>query len=69
MLRLPQLGVQMPRTVDEAVSMLSSSGARLVAGGTDILPNLKHHLDAPPTLVSLAKVDGFGGFESKRMRW
>ena len=48
MLRLPQLGVETPRTVEEAVGLLTEPGARLVAGGTDILPNLKHHLDAPP---------------------
>ena len=57
MLRLPQLGVETPRTVEEAVGLLAEPGARLVAGGTDILPNLKHHLDAPPILVSLAAVE------------
>ena len=36
-------------------------GARVVAGGTDILPNLKHRLDTPPVLVSLARVDGLRG--------
>ena len=57
MLRLPRFGVESPRTVDEAVALLQRPGARLVAGGTDILPNLKHRLDEPPILVSLAGVE------------
>ena len=57
MLRLPQFQIETPRTLDEALAALAFPGARLVAGGTDILPNLKHRLDAPPRLVSLAAVD------------
>jgi 4-hydroxybenzoyl-CoA reductase beta subunit len=56
MLRLPRFGVEAPRTVDEVVAALQRPGARLVAGGTDILPNLKHRLHDPPLLVSLAAV-------------
>ena len=56
MLRLPRFGVEAPRTIDEVVAALQRPGARLVAGGTDILPNLKHRLDDPPLLVSLAGV-------------
>lgn len=56
MLRLPRFGVQSPQTIEEAVAALAQPGARLVAGGTDILPNLKHRLDTPPTLVSLQRV-------------
>lgn len=57
MLRLPRFGVVAPRTVDEAVSLLQRPGARIVAGGTDLLPNLKHRLDRPELLVSLSQVD------------
>lgn len=56
MLRLPRFDMQMPQTVDEAVAALATPGARLVAGGTDILPNLKHRLEDPPVLVSLTRV-------------
>ncbi len=56
MLRLPRFGVQTPETLEDAVAALAQPGARLVAGGTDILPNLKHRLDDPPTLVSLTRV-------------
>ncbi len=58
MLRLPQFGVASPTTIEEAVAALAEPGARLVAGGTDILPNLKHRLDRPPRLVSLSRVAG-----------
>jgi 4-hydroxybenzoyl-CoA reductase beta subunit len=57
MLRLPQFGVVMPEDVAGVVEALRTNpGARIVAGGTDILPNLKHWLDQPPLLVSLARV-------------
>lgn len=57
MLRLPQFGVVMPEDVAGVVEALKANpGARILAGGTDILPNLKHWLDEPPLLVSLAQV-------------
>lgn len=57
MLRLPQFGVTMPDSVAGVIEALQANpGARIVAGGTDILPNLKHWLDEPPLLVSLANV-------------
>ncbi len=56
MLRLPRLDVLTPATLDEAVSALQAPGARLVAGGTDLLPNLKHRLESPSVLVSLSRV-------------
>jgi len=57
-LRLPQLDVVAPETIEGVVTALGRPGARLVAGGTDILPNLKHRLDRPPVLVSLSRVRG-----------
>lgn len=57
MLRLPQFGVELPTDVAGVVALLREHpGARVVAGGTDILPNLKHRLDDPPKLISLAQV-------------
>src|SRR5687768_1333166 len=58
MLRLPQFDVVSPETVEGVVMALARPGARLIAGGTDILPNLKHRLDRPPVLVSLTRVRG-----------
>ncbi len=56
MLRLPRFGIVTPTRVEDAVAALATPGARVVAGGTDLLPNLKHRLDAPPVLVSLARL-------------
>ena len=62
MLRLPQFEVESPDTVEGVVEALQRrAGARLIAGGTDILPNLKHFLDTPPALISLARVTALRG--------
>lgn len=61
MLRLPQFEVVAPETVEGVVSALQRPGARIVAGGTDILPNLKHYLDTPPVLISLSRVTALRG--------
>lgn len=56
MLRLPLLDVLAPATLDEALEHLRDPDARIVAGGTDLLPNLKHRLERPARLVSLHAV-------------
>lgn len=62
MLRLPQFEVESPETVEGVVAALqANAGARVIAGGTDILPNLKHFLDTPPMLISLARVTALRG--------
>ncbi|MCA9638673.1 MAG: FAD binding domain-containing protein, partial [Myxococcales bacterium] len=61
MLRLPHFEVTAPASVDEVVAALAAPGARLIAGGTDILPNLKHRLDTPARLVSLGQVKALRG--------
>lgn len=55
MLRLPWFDYRAPRTVAEAAKILAGEGptAMLVAGGTDLLPNMKRRHQTPKTLVSL----------------
>src|SRR5687767_12723855 len=60
MLRMPRFSVETPSSIDEVVAALATPGARVVAGGTDLLPNLKHRLEQPPVLVSLSRVQGLG---------
>lgn len=62
MLRLPPLSFRQPRTLDEALAILAGEGpaARLVAGGTDLLPNMKRRHQQATTLVSLMRVPGLG---------
>ena len=62
MLRLPKFDYESPDTVAEVVRLLSASDdAMLIAGGTDLLPNMKHELFTPKTLVSLQNVSEMTG--------
>jgi 4-hydroxybenzoyl-CoA reductase subunit beta len=58
MLRLPWFEHRAPRSVAEAAKILADEGPRamLIAGGTDLLPNMKRRHQAPQVLVSLAQV-------------
>jgi 4-hydroxybenzoyl-CoA reductase subunit beta len=47
-----------PSSIPEAAALLADSGARILAGGTDLLANLRHGLDRPQTLVDLSGVSG-----------
>src|SRR3954469_638475 len=58
MMRLPHFAYRSPRTVREAAELLASSpDAMLVAGGTDLLPNMKRRQQTPRTLVGLRRID------------
>ncbi len=63
MLRLPPLQLLQPTSLDEALGLLAQHGAsaRLIAGGTDLLPNLKLGPARPDWLISLQRVAGFDG--------
>lgn len=58
MLRLPWFEFRAPRTVAEAAKILAGEGpqAMLIAGGTDLIPNMKRRHQSPKTLVSLRGV-------------
>jgi 4-hydroxybenzoyl-CoA reductase subunit beta len=59
MMRLPHFAFRSPRTVREAAELLASAPpgeAMIVAGGTDVLPNMKRRQQVPRTLVSLSRV-------------
>ncbi len=55
MMRLPLFEFRAPRTVPEAVRVLDGEGpnAMPLAGGTDLLPNMKRRQQVPKTLISL----------------
>lgn len=55
MLRLPPFRYLAPRSLDEATHMLTQEGtdAMLVAGGTDLYPNMKRRQFSPPALIGL----------------
>ena len=68
MLGLPTMELIRPRTLDEALAALAEDGAMLIAGGTDLLPNLKHGLHAPRRLVSLRRVEELRGIRPTKDR-
>jgi 4-hydroxybenzoyl-CoA reductase subunit beta len=61
---LPEFTLRRPATLAEAAALLASEPqARLVAGGTDLLPNLRRGLEQPATLIDLSGLAGFAKVE------
>ena len=60
---LPSLRVVRPNSLGEAVRVLAQHGpeAMILAGGTDILPNLQMRLYSPQVLVALKEIPGLRG--------
>jgi 4-hydroxybenzoyl-CoA reductase subunit beta len=58
MLRLPQFQYLAPRSLDEATSLLAEHGSRaaVVAGGTDLFPNMKRRQQEPSIVIGLRAV-------------
>lgn len=63
MMRLPPFQYLAPRTVEEAVEMVSRRGpeAMVVAGGTDLYPNMKRRQFEPRYLVGLRGIGDLRG--------
>jgi len=63
MLPLPRIALHVPRSLDDALDVLAARGraARLLAGGTDLVPNLKHGLFDAEVLIALKRVPGLRG--------
>jgi len=60
MLPLPAFHLHQPATLEAATRLLADTqGARLVSGGTDLLPSMKGGLFSPPHLVSTRRIEGF----------
>ncbi|MXX36442.1 MAG: hypothetical protein F4Z50_17065, partial [Gemmatimonadetes bacterium] len=61
----PPFQYHRPRTVEEAVSLLHGHGpdAMPIAGGTDLMPNMKHRLFTPTHIVSLNGIASMRGIE------
>jgi 4-hydroxybenzoyl-CoA reductase subunit beta len=59
MMRLPHFEFRAPRTVEEAAYILAGEGtdAMPLAGGTDLLPNMKRRQQVPRTLMSLRHIE------------
>ncbi|MGH9741775.1 MAG: FAD binding domain-containing protein [Candidatus Acidiferrum sp.] len=59
MMRLPLFEFRSPRTIEEAARILDGegSGAMPLAGGTDLLPNMKRRQQVPRVLMSLRCIE------------
>lgn len=63
MLRIPALEIEKPSSLAAACARLHELGdeGMAIAGGTDLVPNLKHELFTPKVLVSLADIPELHG--------
>ncbi len=67
---LPDFELSHPATCGEAAALLAAEpGARLLAGGTDLVPNLRRGVGRPTRLVNLAAVPGQAGIETGAAQW
>ena len=67
---LPEFTLLQPQTVEEAIAMHAAhaggeTGARFVAGGTDLLVNMRRGLGVPETLISLSRVEDFSNIAAQ----
>ena len=63
---LPEFELRRPASLAEAAALLGGEpAARLVAGGTDLLPNLRRGLERPRVLVDLSGLPGFDAVDDE----
>lgn len=67
MMRLPSFRYYAPASASEAVRILACEGprAQIVAGGTDLFPNMKRRHQLPTSLVSLRAVPALAGISGE----
>ncbi len=58
MLKLPSFQLHFPESLPEAIEMVARYGAdaKIIAGGTDLLPSMKQELFTPKHLISLRRI-------------
>jgi carbon-monoxide dehydrogenase medium subunit len=64
---LPKFDFHEPGSIDEACEIMATYGAKakLLAGGTDLMVNMKKKILAPEHLVCLSRISSMGGIEEK----
>jgi 4-hydroxybenzoyl-CoA reductase subunit beta len=65
-LRLPPIKFETPETVQEAAKAIADGNTRLVAGGTDLWPNMKRRHQSAETVVSLMSIPGLDTIDAGR---
>jgi len=68
---LPKFDFHEPASVAEACQMMGEFGAnaRLIAGGTDLMVNMKHGVMSPKHVVSLSRVDELKDISLSGNQW
>ena len=64
MLRLPPIRLESPTTIEDAARLVADGQTRLVAGGTDLWPNMKRRHQKAETVVSLMSIPGIDAIEA-----
>jgi len=65
--RLPKFEYFEARDLKEAVSILQNEpSAKILAGGTDLLINMKHRVEAPPAIVNIKRINGLDAIRQDR---
>ncbi|MCX7891966.1 MAG: 4-hydroxybenzoyl-CoA reductase subunit beta [Burkholderiales bacterium] len=62
---LPEFAFARPATLAEACALLAVEGARAVAGGTDLVPNLRRGIERPAQLVDLGGIAALDRIEER----
>jgi 4-hydroxybenzoyl-CoA reductase subunit beta len=67
MLRLHEYAYHRPATVAEAAALLAGNPGRamLIAGGTDLMPNMKHGLFTPAHVIALKQIEELHGIAER----
>jgi len=63
-LRLPPIRLESPTTIQAAAKVIAGGNTRLVAGGTDLWPNMKRRHQKAETVVSLMSIPGLDSIDS-----
>ena len=62
---MPQFHIARPPNVEAAVATRRDHpDSRFLAGGTDLLVNMRHGISSPALLIDLAEIDELGGIEA-----
>ena len=65
-MRLPKFEYFEPKDLKEAVSILKAeSNARILAGGTDLLVNMKHRVECPSAVVNIKRIPGLNDIKDQ----
>ncbi|MGO9572059.1 MAG: FAD binding domain-containing protein [Desulfomonilaceae bacterium] len=66
-MRLASFAYNAPHSLDHALKIKGELGAQasVLAGGTDLIVNLKHQLSAPSALISLRNIKEIRGIQTK----